>query len=257
MLILSVILLMERLSQGSNQAEAEVILAEEQGAFIRQAGVKEEIEAEFGVHEREGTLVLTDRRLMFICTNEEEEDLPFSMVPTLGVRLLFSDVEDLDQVPLRPPNLFIQLGSISGARGHRGELGRPSLEIEWQDGDRRRAAVFTETLTGRRRRNLNDWAPIIQNLKAGNQKLVNVPRPPSPDSLDGKIVHVLSDMQEKGVFMIEEAVEKEFTLDLDPDEVQAACDRLSAQGILVRLPDSSGDVFYRRASPLGEDDFSS
>jgi hypothetical protein len=179
------------------------------------------------------------------------------MIPLMGVRLLYSDVEDLDQVPLRSPNLFIQLGSISGARGHKGELGRPSLEIEWQDGNKKRAAVFTETLTGRRRRNLNEWALIIQNLKGGKQKLANVPRPPSVDTLDGKIVHTLSDMQEKGVFMIEEAVEKEFVVDLDPDEVQAACDRLSAQGILIRLPDSSGDVFYRRASPLGEDDFSS
>jgi hypothetical protein len=67
---------MERLSQGSNQAETEMILAEEQGAVMRPAGVKEEIEAEFGAHEREGTLVLTNRRLIFVCTNEEEEDLP-------------------------------------------------------------------------------------------------------------------------------------------------------------------------------------
>ena len=48
-----------------------------------------------------------------------------------------------------------------------------------------------------------------------------------------------------------------FKVDLDPDEVQAVCDKLATQGVIKRYPDSSGDVFYRRASPLGEDDLSS
>jgi hypothetical protein len=64
-------------------------------------------------------------------------------------------------------------------------------------------------------------------------------------------------MQEKGVMEIEEAVESEYEVELDPDEVQAACDRLSSQHLLIRSPDSSDYMFYRRASPLGEDDLSS
>ena len=90
-------------------------------------------------------------------------------------------------------------------------------------------------------------------MKAGTQKLVSLPTAPSSDSLGGQIVHVLSDMQEKGIFEIEEAVETEFKVDLDPDVVQAECDRLASQGLLVRSPDSTGDTFYRRASQLGED----
>jgi hypothetical protein len=70
-------------------------------------------------------------------------------------------------------------------------------------------------------------------------------------------MHVLADMQEKGIFAIEDAVETEYKVDLDPDVVQSACDSLSSQNLLVRSPDSSGDAFYRRASPLGEDSPSS
>ena len=105
--------------------------------------------------------------------------------------------------------------------------------------------------------NLNDWATIIQRLNGGRLNLVAMPKAPSVDTLEGRIVLVLSDMQEKGVLEIEEDVEAKFKVDLDPDEVQSACDTLSKQGALDRFPDSSGDVFYRRRSPLGEDDFSS
>ena len=228
---------------------------------MRPAGIKAEIEGEFGVHEIEGTLVLTNDMLVFACTNEKEEDLPLGAAGDFGVptkvRLVYSDVEDLGQVPMGPPNLSVSLGSISATRGRKSELGKPSLEDEWKDDDGRHAAVFTETLVGRRRRNLNDWAPIILNVRDGRQKLVDLPKPPSVDTLDGKVVRVLSDMQEKGVLTIEEAVEEEFKLDLDPDEVQAACDSLSSLGVLIRYPEPSGDIYYRRESPLGEEDLAS
>ena len=62
------------------------------------------------------------------------------------------------------------------------------------------------------------------------------------------------DMQEKGIFTIGGSVEWEYGVDLNPDEIQPACDDLSPQHLLNRYPDSGGDVFYRRVSPLGEDD---
>ena len=70
-------------------------------------------------------------------------------------------------------------------------------------------------------------------------------------------MHVLADMQEKGLMEIEEAVEGEYGIDLDPDEEQAACDDLSSQHLLERSQARGGDAYYRRASPLGEDDYSS
>jgi hypothetical protein len=237
---------------------SEVVLAQEQGATMRDAGRRKEIEAEFGFDETEGTLILTNRRVIFACLDEREEDLPgqAGWNPTSKIRFVYSEIEDVDNISQEPPNVFVPITAISSIKGHREEIGRPSLQVEWADAGGKHALVFTQGLPARRGRNLNDWARVVENIKAGKQKLVLVPSPPSTESLDGKIVRVLSDMQEKGVLAIEDAVETEFKVDLDPDEVQAACDRLAAGGTLKRYPDPSGDVFYRRVSPLGEDDLS-
>lgn len=220
---------------------------------MRGGGAEKEVEADFGFGIKEGTLVLTNKRLIFVCTNQQEEDLQGenALNPMGKIRLVFSEVEDLGKIPNGSPNIFVPIGSISSVKGHGMALGRPSLEVTWGDESGEHRSVFAETLMGRRKWNLNDWAPIIENLKAGTQTLISLPRPPSTDSLDGRIVYVLSDMQEKGVFEIEEAVETQFKVDLDPDEVQAACDKLVTQHLLVSS-DSTEDVFYRRASPLSE-----
>jgi hypothetical protein len=230
--------------------DQEMILAQEQGANMRSGGASKELEAEFGVGLKEGTLVLTNKRLIFVCTDERGEDLP---VGFFGDHLLlYSEVEDLDKIPTQPPNAFILLEGAS-AMGHKGGLGRPSLEVRWKDNGGSHDLIFTETLTGRRKRNLDAWAPIIGKLQNGTQKLTPPPNFPPTGSLDGRVAHVLADMQEKGVFEIEEDVESEYNVDLDPDDVQAACDRLSSQHLLIRSPDPSGDVYYRRVSPLGDE----
>jgi hypothetical protein len=221
---------------------------------MRGGGAGKELKAEFGVGTVEGTLILTNKRLIFVCTNEQEDDLPGEdpLVPMGKIRVVYSEVEDLAKIPAGNPNVFVPIGSISSVKGHGTALERPSLEVSWDDESGNHRSVFAETLMGKRRRNLNDWAPVIENLKAGRQKLTSLPSAPSVDSLEGKIVYVLSDMQEKGLFEIEGAVETQFKVDLDPDDVQAACDKLATQGILIKDPDSGGDAFYRRASPLGE-----
>jgi hypothetical protein len=227
-----------------------MILAQEQGAEMRSGGASKEVEAEFGLGSKQGTLVLTNRRLIFVCTNEKGEDLPIGYY---GEHLLlYSEVDDLDKIPMQPPNVFIPLEGIS-VRGRKGEIGRPSLGVSWKAKDGSHSRVFIETMVGRRAKNLNDWAVAIENIRNGTQKFVALPPPPSTETLEGKIMHVLADMQEKGTLEIESEVEDEYNLDLDPDDVQNASDRLASQRLLIRLPDSSGDTFYRRASPLGED----
>lgn len=236
----------------------ESILAQEQAVVMRGLGVKKELEAEFGAGEREGTLVLTNARLIFVCTGEKEVNIHEGYTPLEPTaHLLFSDVEDLSEISQGPSNVLISISSIASATGHGGEFTKPKLEVRWTAGTEERSAEFTELLTGRRKKNLNDWAAVIWRLKAGSLNLIPTPRAPPIDTLEGKIVHVLSDMQEKGLFSIEEEVEEKFKISLDPDEVQAACDKLKEEGILDGFPDSSGDVFYRRRSPLGEDEFSS
>ena len=216
-------------------------------------GKRKELEADFGFGEVEGTLVLTDRRLIFACTDEKLVELP---VGFMDADLVFSEVEDIDQIPQKPPNVFVPLSSIESVKPHGGRLERPGIELEWGDGKTKRSVLIVQG-EERKGKSLRDWAPVIENLKAGRQKLITIPQPPPIDTLEGKIVKVLSDMQEKGVLEIEDEVEDQFKVELDPDDVQAACDALSSQGVVRRYPDSSGDIFYRRASPLGEDDLSS
>jgi hypothetical protein len=220
---------------------------------LSRTGARKELEADFGFGEIEGTLVLTDRRLIFVCTDEKSVKLP---VGFFEANLVFSEVEGIDQIPQEPPNMFIPFSSIKSVRPHGGRLERPGFELEWEDNGTKRSFLIVQA-EERRGKGLKDWAAIIENLKAGRQKLLAIPKPPPTDSLEGKIVRVLSDMQEKGVLEVEEEVEDQFKVELDPDQVQAACDALASQGIIRRYPDSSGDVFYRRASPLGEDDLSS
>jgi len=223
----------------------EVMLAQEQGVRMRKSGERKKIESGLG-GELEGTLVLTNRQLIFVCTNEQQDK------PSL-MRLVYSDVEDLASIPRTDGNVFIPLPSITSVKGHSGHLERPSLEVKWQEASEV-GRVFVERLTGSsRRRNLNDWATVIEKLKAGKQKIVQLQPPPSEDTIDGKIMHVLADMQKKGAFEIEEQAEAQFKTKLDPDDVQAACERLSTNGLLERFPDKSGDMYYQKRSPLGAD----
>jgi len=231
-------------------SEAEVMLAQEQGVRMRGVGERKGIEGGFG-GELEGTLVLTNHRLIFVCTNEQKDNVREG--PGMVMRLVYSDVEDLASIPKTDDNLFIPLTSITTVKGHSGRLERPSLAISWHEADETRGRVFIERLTGRsRRKNLGDWASTIERLKAGIQKITPLPQTSAPDSIDGKIMRVLGDMQRKGLFEIEEEAEKQFKIKLDPDEVQAACERLSKNGLLDRLPDKSGDTYYQKRSPLGD-----
>jgi hypothetical protein len=236
------------------QDQTEIMLAQEQGVIMREAGEKKELEGGLG-GELEGTLLLTSHRLIFVCTDEREDDLKLTRRPTPFVmRLVYTDVEDLASIPTTGGNVFIELSTIDSVKGHTGHLERPSLEVKWREDAHEKGRVFIERLTGRsRRRNLNDWAAVIERLKAGDQRLIQLPKPPGAESLDGKIMIILADMQRKGVFEIEEEVEEQFKVKLDPDDVQAACTRLADSGLLEKIPDPSGDIYYKKRSPLGED----
>ncbi len=53
---------------------AEIMLSQEQAVIRRGPGVRKEVESAFGLGgETEGTLVLTDRRLVYVHSNEKEE----------------------------------------------------------------------------------------------------------------------------------------------------------------------------------------
>jgi len=238
--------------------DREVMLAQEQEVMMRPGGRAKELEGEFGLGgEVEGTLILTNRRLIFVTTNEREEDLPepTALDPWAKVALSYSDVEDLSTIPEDPKNTFIPIAAITQVKGHKGVVG-PRLDVTWSASGATNSMAFTEELTGHRNRNLNDWAAVIERLRAGTQVILDLPKPPQTDSLEGKAFAVLSDMQEKGVMTIVGGIGDDFKQEVDPDEVEDACDRLAEGGLVEKRPDSSGDVFYRKRSPLGPDDLS-
>jgi hypothetical protein len=137
-------------------------------------------------------------------------------------------------------------------------LERPHLQVTWLEGADTKSLLFIETLTGRsRKKNLSDWAPTIEKLKAGNLVLVPLPAIPGVETLEGRVMRVLGDMQEKGLIEIQGEVEEQFKLKLDPDDVEGACEKLVSIGSITRQDYESGDSFFRKRSPLGEEDLSS
>ncbi len=233
-------------------AENEIILAQEQDVEVKDnvSGKMKNIV---------GSLILTDKRLIFVEANKEEDlDIGSGPLSKRSATVRYADVDDLEEVLSNANNLLIPLGSIVKASGSEGILHPPELKVMWKaNSGQVNQAVFTEELIGARKKDLKDWAKTIQGLRDGTIKIQKLSSPiPGIESLEGKILHVLGDLQQKGVFEIEQETESEFKIDLDPEAVEVACEKLASLGFLDRNPDPSGEVFYRKRSPLGEDDLS-
>ena len=232
----------------------EIILAQEQ-AVSRGTGEKEP-EGGFGAGLLEGTLILTNKRLIFVTLAEAEEDLsePTDFNPFGKLKLFYSDAEDLKSIPADPDNLIVPLISVTSVKGHRGNGAKPKLEVKWLEGRRERSTEFSQRLTGKRSRNLDDWARTMERLRKGKLSLVSLPEAPGLDTLEGQVLRVLSDSQEKGILTIGHLVEDAFKIDVDPNQVKVASEKLTSAGLVKRRRDSSGENFYHKRSPLGDDD---
>jgi len=234
------------------------MLAQEQAVIRRGPGIRKEIEAAFGMGgETEGTLVLTDRRLVYVHGNEKEESVRIGGFS--AKRLYFSDVESLGSMSMDSASLEIPISKIVKVAGHHGEAIAPKLEVNWtDDAGTALATEFVQQISGAsRRRNLNDWAKVVEKLKANQLKIKPLPPAPSGDTLEARVIGVLGDMQEKGLLTIENEVEERYKVDLDPDDVEAACGRLIAAGLVLKAVPRYEDIYYRKVSPLGDDDLSS
>lgn len=206
-----------------------------------------------------GTLVLTDRRVIFVEANKEENYTSGTgILSKRSATFRYSDIDDLGQISANANNISIPLNEIVEAKGSEGIIHPPELKLTWKENGIENRAVFSQELIGGRKKSLKDWVKTILGLRDGRIEVKRpTAKPPSGDTLGGRILQVLGDMQEKGLFEIEQQVESTFGVDLDPDQVQSTCENLAAQGFLDRNPDRSGEVFYRKRSPLGEDGLSS
>jgi len=233
------------------------MLGQEQAVIRRGPGIRKGVEGAFGLGgETEGTLVLTDRRLVYVHGNEKEVDLRVGAWS--AKRLFFSDVETLDSMPLDSASVEIPLSRITQVKGRSGEAVAPKLEVRWADqGGAAQATEFVQQITGgSRRKNLNDWAKVIEKLKAKQIKIRPLPPAPDENTLEGRILDALGDMQDKGALTLEEEVEEKYKVDLDPDEVEAACNRLTKAGLVRKTAPRGEDPYYTKVSSLGDDDLS-
>ena len=226
----------------------EILLAQEQSVECKK-GLEKEVQ---------GTLLLTNKRLVFVAANykgSDEQDFQLSIFRLAPVHLRFVDVEDLSSIPNDKLDIAIPLERIDFEKGSRGILAHTKLEVRWLDeSNNEKSAQFYADLSSRgRKKGLNDWARVIEDLKRGKIAIKIPQNLPASGALEGRIYYVMSDLQEKGLFEIEREAESKFKVDLDPDEVERACENLVSHGLLEKMKDS----FYRLPSPLGEDDLSS
>lgn len=254
-----------------SQSEDERLLAQEQSVINKTTQLHSKADLE-------GTLILTSKRVIFVSadqsTGRSASDFKTEAVDervaqetaSLGMRMLggvlrvsYADVEDLSKIPNNPKNLFIPIPSITSISGHKGIIGRPNLKLSWKNSSGQvENSEFQEILTeGSRKKDLSDWARVIEKLKDGSLTLQNPTQLPQNDSVEGRIFSVMGDMQTKGDLQIEQVTEERFGIELEPEEVQTACEKLVSMGLLDQIPDASGDTFYKKRSPLGEDDLSS
>jgi hypothetical protein len=219
-------------------SDQELILAQEQ-SVLNKSGMGKEIQ---------GTLVLTNSRLLFVATTEEDSS-------SFGLSTIrySTDVEDLNLIGQSPSNISIPLDAILMTKGSKGIMTNPNLKIKYRVGPSENNVEFVQTIIGGRKKNLNDWAGVIANLKDGKIKIKIPSSLPSNDTLEGRIINSLADLQEKGIFEIEKEIETKYKVDLDPDGVEEACNNLVSKGILEK----KSEDFYRLTSPLGDDDLSS
>ena len=232
--------------------QQEVILAEEQSVVHKTGFMKE----------TQGTLILTNKRLVFVAA-DQEIDFRATPIFTPGsmAHLRFSDVDDLKSIPEHPANVSIPLGEIELEAGVEHMYESPHLKIRYKDDGVEKKAEFVGDISGTGRKvDLKDWAKIIDSLKAGRATIAHPSSPlPSKNTLEGKVLYILGDVQDKGVLEIEQQTEEYFKLELEPEDVEAACKKLVSQGLVDAVASDGGDSFYRKRSPLGrgEDDLSS
>ncbi|HEV2390418.1 MAG TPA: hypothetical protein VGS04_06810, partial [Nitrososphaerales archaeon] len=118
---------------GQDNSAPEVMLAQEQAVIRRGPGIRKGVEAAFGLGgETEGTLVLTDRRLVYVHGDEKEETMRIGGFS--AKRLFFSDVESLSSMPLDSESVEISISKLVRVVGHHGEAIAPKLEVTWTDG---------------------------------------------------------------------------------------------------------------------------
>jgi hypothetical protein len=239
-----------------DSAPDEIILAQEQGVINHGVGMVQEMEAaiEEAKNESEGTLLLTNENLVYVKGNIVEK-MPEAIggLSSLSKSIVYADIDDISQAKSDPSSIWIPINAIVSATGHKRIAQSPKLQVTWNDGTKKQTEFIEQVTGGSRRKNLNDWAPVIMKLKEGKQQFKLLPAAPSDDTVEGKVFRVMSDYDERGPLTIELEVEKRYGVDLELEEVSEACDKLLKLGLIETISAKNEEPFYAKVSPLGPD----
>jgi len=254
---------------------AEVILAEEQGAS-RNLG---------SLHKKSGTLILTNKRLVFMRGNKEIRievvpeiwrDIVPNIFPSgLPAILGFAEVYDTAEIPSQMtfPDVSIDLASIISATPERPvdvtSFRRSSrLVVSWNSSIETKIVEFEEHMSGRPRKiNLNDWGDVIMKIKSGYfdnliRELINSRNSSQLEvnSIEANVYFLLGDLQSKSTVLLSKEMEERFATRIDFERIQQACDRLERLKLIAGTYDTfwnDGDLdrppFYRKYPPLGSE----
>lgn len=188
---------------------------------------------------KEGSLVLTNRRLVFAAGKS-----------TLTPDEIKKVMQDRDA-------FSISLEQIANVTGNRGIL-RPSLQVIWRNAPEDQTTMRTDFIQNYRPKTLeeatngiNEWVSAIEggaladgDLKSGESAAIV-----DQSELKSKVLEELGDMQWKGFFQIEKELREKFNLTPDPDLLEKVCAELVKE---KRIEQDKYGQFFRKTPASGK-----
>ena len=192
---------------------------------------------------REGLLILTNRRLVFVPGRSGVSNAEISQVLQSG------------------ENFAIPLEQIATVSGNRGIL-RPSLNVVWHNSSGDSSTTKTDFLQNYRPKNLeearngiNEWVPLIEKAATSDVSLEELPVEETPlnsvdeAELESRVLEELGDNQWKGFFQISKELGEKYNASVDPDALERICNQLVKEKVIEQ--DKHGE-FFRKIQPAGK-----
>jgi hypothetical protein len=183
----------------------------------------------------EGTLTLTEKRLMF----------------SAGPKFETGDSQDRPETD--SGDLSIPLTSITSVLGKRGML-RPSLTVFWRDDESGNSSKTEFSQKSRhpptsQEKNINEWDSEIRSMSLSEIATAQMKNSAqmNQDGIASKIVGILEEGQWKGFMQIERELEEKYGTQIDPDELEEECKKLVAEKVIEQ--DKVGEFYRKRSSP--------
>ena len=154
----------------------ETVLKSESGLGLKQVGDKK-----FRFNPPAGTLILTDKRLIFAQSGEglAKRMVAGGLLGEIGLKAMTKvKPEELDKAMKRPESFQLDLQDIAEAKTEK-QLGTPYLSVQSNTPDKPSAMLYrvAPVSSGFRLKGFDEWTKVIQEAKTSTPN-------PSPDSIE-------------------------------------------------------------------------